>query len=88
MLLYDSLGIPRLTTYFSSSPLGLLLFSPNCGLEIALKITYIVKLMSLLIVPKVRWAKYVLLLFSKIKKNSCRGKVFAGTFLASGSYIP
>lgn len=40
--------------------------------------------MALLIVPKVRWEKYVLLLFAKIKKNSYRGKVFAGTFLASG----
>ena len=58
-----------LTAYFTSRLLGLLLFSPNCGLEIALKITFTVKLMSLLIVAKVIWAKHILLLFSKIKKT-------------------
>lgn len=74
MLLYDNFGIPK--HLFSTDRLFHLqtfrataFFSPNCGLEIALKITFTVKLMSLLIVAKVIWAKHILLLFSKIKKT-------------------
>lgn len=73
MLLYDSFGIPKhlfsADHLFHLQTFGATAFFPNCGLEIALKKTFTVKLMSLPIVAKVIWAKHILLLFSKIKKT-------------------